>query len=158
MRIWLPPLSVTFPPPSMTVLTTLFMTFAVCVSVIVTGASPQANVTTPPFAIAATVASLVPLGGVPEPTVVVGAEMSSSGGADSSHFPFGLPGGLLGGLGVVVVGGAGVPGGSAVPAPGGPPLLLLLVGVPPSGFVVLAGFASSDELQPTNATTRGPPV
>src|ERR1700739_620264 len=57
MRILPPPLSVTLPPPSITVLRCVFTTFAVAVILIVTGFGPQLNVMMPPSATARTTAA-----------------------------------------------------------------------------------------------------
>src|ERR1043165_2504478 len=76
MRDVPPPLSVTVPPPSITV------SFAVeiCdVTVIVTGAAPQLKTTVPPPATAVRSAASVQLAAEPSPTVVVGADVSTSG-------------------------------------------------------------------------------
>jgi hypothetical protein len=63
-----PPLSVTFPPPSMTTRALVMRTFAVFFIVMVTGLAPQENVITPPAATAATTARDVQLAAVPSPT------------------------------------------------------------------------------------------
>ncbi|MGC4120689.1 MAG: hypothetical protein QM765_40155 [Myxococcales bacterium] len=73
-----PPLSVTSPPPSMTVfLAPLLFTSAWASRVRVTGALPQLKVMTPPFHTASTKAFEVQDCGVPSPMTVVGAETSS---------------------------------------------------------------------------------
>jgi hypothetical protein len=66
MRILPPPLSVTLPPPSMTIRLPCTI-FAVAVIVIVTGPGPQLKVIMPPSATAWTTAAEVQLAGVPCP-------------------------------------------------------------------------------------------
>jgi hypothetical protein len=68
-------------------------TFIVAVTGIVTGAQPQLNVMTPPFATAASSAANVQLPAVPSPTTVVGFETSAGwppAGTPAVHAP-GLP-------------------------------------------------------------------
>jgi hypothetical protein len=93
---WLPaPLSVTSPPPSITISGPVSLTiFAVSSSVITTGSGPQSNVMMPPSATAATNAAPVQLAGVPVPTTVRGA-LTSMGRPSSGteHVPSGLPAG-----------------------------------------------------------------
>src|SRR6266513_2069387 len=123
MRTLLPPLSVTLPPPSMTILGPVSLnTFAVRLRTIVTGAGPQSKVMTPPLATAATKASPVQLAGVPEPTTVRGLEMSSArASAGTAQVPAGLPaGGPSTGIGGIPLGGVTVgalPGLSLTPQP-----------------------------------------
>jgi hypothetical protein len=116
----LPPLRVTLLPPSMTSFgAVLLKTFAVDVSVIVTGSGPQSNVMTPPFATAATNASPVHVAGVPLPTTVVGCETSSaSPAAGTVSMPSGLP---AGGPSSGFVAGTGVVAPSELTSPGGAP-------------------------------------
>jgi hypothetical protein len=60
--------------------------------VIFTGALPQENVITPPFATAATKAADVQLSGVPVPTTVVGFDVSSAAAsAGTLQWPSGFP-------------------------------------------------------------------
>src|SRR4051794_24759182 len=116
MRTFPAPLSVTFPPPSMTTGPVLLKTFAVAVRVIVAGAAPQLNVITPPFATAATNASEVQLSGVPVPMTVFGfAMLSACASGGTTHLPFGLP--AAGPVSGLVGGGEGA---------AGSPLLLVL--------------------------------
>ena len=63
IRLTPSPLRVTLPPPSMTILgPVLLNTLAVCFKTMVTGSGPQLKVMTPPWATAATNASLVHFG------------------------------------------------------------------------------------------------
>src|SRR5580692_7939772 len=104
IRVELPPLKVTKLPPSIVV--SLVMGTS-AVTVIVTGAVPQLNVMTPPFATAASRAASVQLAPVPVPTTVVGFETSTSG---------------AGSVQVCAGGGGGAPsplGGGAASLPGG---------------------------------------
>src|SRR5262245_9469781 len=75
MRVLPPPSSVTLFPPSITV--SALMAFS-DVTVMVTGAAPQSNVITPPFASAASRAASVQLPGVPSPTTAFGADVSAA--------------------------------------------------------------------------------
>src|SRR6185295_6949032 len=78
MRDVPPPLSVTVPPPSITV----SCVNVICeVTVIVIGAAPQSKTMVPPAVAATCNAAAVQLPGVPSPTVAVGAETSASAGA-----------------------------------------------------------------------------
>src|ERR1022692_121379 len=63
-----PPLSVTFPPPSMTTRALVMRTFAVFFIVMVTGLAREDHALTPPAATAATTARDVQLAAVPSPT------------------------------------------------------------------------------------------
>ena len=67
MRILLPPLRVTLPPPSSTTRWLVFTTLAVAVILIVTGFGPQSKVMMPPSATALTTAADVHPAGVPRP-------------------------------------------------------------------------------------------
>jgi len=98
-------------------------TLAVASSVIVTGAAPQANVTIPPAATAATTAADVQLAGLPVPTTRVGCEVSTArASAGTLACPAGVPAvpppvpppgaGAAGRVTVVVA----VRGGAVVPA------------------------------------------
>src|SRR4051794_40706446 len=92
MRRAPPPLSVTSPPPSSTRDGFLFLTFAVAVIVMVTGAGPQLKVTTPPAATAATTAAEVQLAGVPVPMTRVGWLLSAAcASAGTATCPSGFP-------------------------------------------------------------------
>src|SRR5689334_10590460 len=75
MRVLPPPLSVTLPPPSITVSS---LTSACFVTVMVMGASPQSKVITPPLAIAGSSADSVQLLGSPLPSTVVGLEVAAA--------------------------------------------------------------------------------
>lgn len=88
-----PPLSVTLPPPSSTIVGPVaFRIFAVACIVMVTGSGPQENVMTPPAATAATTAAEVQLAGVPFPITRVGAEVSTArASSGTAARPFGLP-------------------------------------------------------------------
>ena len=84
MRVLPPPLSVTLPPPSITVSPslsappTLLMRIC-CVSVIVTGAAPQLKVMTPaPSGRRRRARAAVQLAAVPVPTTVVGVDTSAA--------------------------------------------------------------------------------
>src|SRR5882757_9492287 len=82
--------------------------FAVRPRMMVRGAAPQLNVTTPPLATALTNASPVQLSGAPLPTTVRGAAtLSGCASAGTSHLPSGLPG-------------AGVSPGAVPPVPATP--------------------------------------
>jgi hypothetical protein len=63
---------VTNPPPSSTTWWLVFLTLAVAVMEMVTGAVPQSKVMMPPLATALTTAAEVQLAGVPVPTTWVG--------------------------------------------------------------------------------------
>src|SRR4051794_8817087 len=93
MRRLPPPLRVTRPPPSSTILGPLALrTFAVADIVIVTGAGPQAKLMMPPAATAATTAAEVQLPGVPVPTTRVGCDVSTAAAsAGTGARPAGLP-------------------------------------------------------------------
>src|SRR3954463_15863509 len=92
MRCLPPPLSVTRPPPSRTTFDTVLRTLAVAVMVIVTGASPQANVMIPPAATALMTAAEVQLAGVPLPTTRLGWPVSTGcPSAGTATCPAGFP-------------------------------------------------------------------
>src|SRR5580765_7395008 len=95
MRLAPPPLSVIFPPPSMTTFGPLSLkTMPGVESWIVAGSDPHENVMTPPFATAATNASAVQLDAEPLPTTVVGLETSSACPAEGTvACPSGQPAG-----------------------------------------------------------------
>src|SRR5690606_28067705 len=95
MRVVPPPLSVTRPPPSITISGPVSLkTFAGRSSSMTTGSGPQSNVITPPPATASMNASPVQLAGVPSPTTVVGFEtFSRPASAGISQCPSGLPAG-----------------------------------------------------------------
>src|SRR5690242_17064299 len=95
MRVVPPPLSVTLPPPSITMSGPVSLKIlAGRSSVIVTGSGPQSNVITPPAATAAMTASPVQLAAVPSPTTVRGLATSASAPAGgTAHIPSGLPAG-----------------------------------------------------------------
>src|SRR6185312_6587059 len=107
IRRWLPPDSVTVPPPSRTVRGCALTIFAVWVIAIVTGARPQSNVITPPAATAATTAAEVQPAGEPDPTTRSGCEVSTPRVSTGAAAPPGFAAG-------VVVRGAG----ASVPADG----------------------------------------
>src|SRR5580700_1384561 len=119
-----PPLSVTMPPPSMTIRSPWTM-FAVCVIVIVTGSGPQLKVMTPPMATAWTTAAEVQLAAVPSPMTWSGwAVLTAWPAGGTEAWPSGLPYlgiGRLGGaedffgfgFGVGVIVGDAVGGGDA---------------------------------------------
>src|SRR5450432_204343 len=87
-----PPLSVTFPPPSITTWALVLRTFAVALIMIVTGRGPQEKVITPPAATAATTALDVQLAAVPLPMTRLGCELSTGrAAAGTSAWPSGLP-------------------------------------------------------------------
>ena len=74
MRVVPPPLSVTLPPPSITVSCSMLCSD---VTVMVIGAGPQSNVTTPPLASAAWSAPSVHPPGTPWPTTALGDDVST---------------------------------------------------------------------------------
>src|SRR5205807_4951819 len=86
------PLSVTRPPPSRTTREEVLTTFAVAVSVMVTGLLPQRNRMMPPLATAATTAAEEQLAGVPLPTTRFGRDVSTArASAGTAARPAGLP-------------------------------------------------------------------
>ncbi|GAA3443205.1 hypothetical protein Pve01_54720 [Planomonospora venezuelensis] len=77
----------------MTTLELVLRTFAVAVSLMVTGLGPQEKVMTPPAATAFTTACDVQLAGVPSPMTRVGREVSAArAAAGTGTRPPGLPG------------------------------------------------------------------
>src|SRR5262245_25255909 len=85
----------------------------------VTGSGPQAKVMTPPLATASTNAAEVQLSFVPEPTTVVGLEVSSAfAPSGTAQAPAGLP--AAGPVEGSVGGGGGTPGGFGSGLPGPP--------------------------------------
>src|SRR5262245_18075670 len=88
-----PPLSVTFPPPSMTMSGPVSLRIlAVASSVIVTGSGPQSKVRTPPAATASTTAADVQLAGVPVPMTLSGWDVSAGpASAGTPAPPAGVP-------------------------------------------------------------------
>src|SRR6202046_5701808 len=111
IRVCPPPLSVTIPPPSMTIRSPCTM-FAVCVIVIVTGSGPQLKVMTPPMATAWTTAAEVQLAAAPSPMTWSGwAVLTARPAGGTLAWPLGLPylcGGWLGGVGAALGLGVGV--------------------------------------------------
>src|SRR5215469_10644406 len=92
MRILPAPLSVTLPPPSITVLRWVFTTLAVALIVIVTGFLPQLKVITPPLATARTTAADVQLRGEPLPITRFGCDVFTARAAvGTGAWPAGLP-------------------------------------------------------------------
>jgi hypothetical protein len=82
-----PPLRVTSPPPSSTTSGLVLRTLAVAVMVMVTGAEPQRNPITPPWATACTTADDVQLAAVPLPTQRVGVVPTAAAPAGTAARP-----------------------------------------------------------------------
>ena len=87
-----PPLSVTRPPPSSTTWWLVFLTLAVAVMVMVTGAAPQLKVMMPPCATALITAAEVQPAGVPVPMTWSGwPVLTAAPACGTLTCPAGLP-------------------------------------------------------------------